>query len=412
MPALHVGIDFGTSNSAVAVCEDDASPHLVDYGGHGSVMRSVLYFEPGGKVFSGTPAISRYLDNESEGRLVQSIKSYLASRTFERTLILGRSWTLANLVGRFIRALREASDRPLGNRAVVGRPVRYWGAESDDDNERALGRMREAMRLAGFDDVDFVPEPVAAAAAYATRVRERQRVMIADFGGGTSDFSILEVEPNRPVTVLANAGIGIGGDSFDAEVIDHAVAPLLGKGSGYRDAFGAETPVPAWLFQRLRRWHMLSFLKAPKTMALLDRVEHGSTDPMAIERLRILIEEDLGLALHRSVERLKLTLSSDEAGTLKFISPGIAVARHVARDAFDEWIAAELDGIRDTLESALQRATVEVGAIDCVFATGGSSLVPAIRSLLAEALPRAEIVGGEELTSVASGLALVAREHA
>ena len=413
-----VGIDFGTSNSAVAVCASVGPAELVQFEGDhadsGGVMRSVLYFEPGGAVSSGTPAINRYLENESEGRLVQSIKSYLASKSFERTVILDRSWRLSDIVGRFVRALRDSSARNLGSRAVVGRPVRYWGAETDEDDQRAVKRMREAMALAGFDDVEFVPEPVAAASSYAARVSTKQRAVIADFGGGTSDFSVLEVEPKASgqggaVRILANAGIGIGGDSFDAEVIDHAVAPLLGKGSTYRDAFGAETLVPVWLFQRLRRWHLLSLLKSPKTMALLERVSRGSSAPEAIERLRILVDEDLGLALHRSVEKLKVTLSSVETGTLMFSSPGVSVARQVPRDSFEQWIAGELAKVRTTLGEALALAKLGASDIDCVFATGGSSLVPAIRGLLGEALPRAEIVGGEELTSVASGLALVSR---
>ncbi len=411
-----VGIDFGTSNSAVAFCSSNGAPELIHYAdatdaSRAQVMRSVLYFEPGGVVHSGTEAIDRYLENESEGRLVQSIKSYLASATFHSTSIHGRRWSLPSLVGRFIRALREGADHDLGRRAVVGRPVRYWGAESERDDERAIERMTEAMALAGFDDVSFVPEPVAAASSYAARVNGKQRAVIADFGGGTSDFSVLEIIPKQPVRVLANAGIGIGGDSFDARVLDKSVASHLGKGTTYRDAFGAETPVPAWLFQRLRRWHQLSFLKAPKTMALIERIENGSSDLAAIERLRVVIEDDLGLALHRAVEGLKVALSADRDGTFSFQAPGAGLEHDVERTTFEGWIQSELAKTQATLDLALERADLEAESIDCVFATGGSSLVPAVRAMLHRTLPRAELASGEELTSVASGLARVARER-
>ena len=336
----------------------------------------------------------------------------MASRTFRRTQIGGRAWSLEELVAAFLRALRNASGLDLGARAIIGRPVRYWGASEADDDRRAIDRMTEAARLAGFEKITFVFEPVAAAREYARRVSGRERVLIADFGGGTSDFSILEIEPNRAPRVLANAGVGVGGDSFDARVIDRAVAPMVGKAASYRDAFGAETPIPAWLFSRLRRWHMLSFLKERKTMALLERIAQGSDDPTPIERLIAIVSEDLGLALHQSVERLKIGLGEREVDLLKFDRPPVSLARQITRASFDDWIAAELASCSETVDRALEAAELEPAAIECVFATGGSSLVPAIAALLRTRFPGARHVGGAELTSVASGLALCARDDA
>lgn len=408
--ARHIGIDFGTTNSAVAISDAPDRSELVDIAGS-PTCRTVLYFEPDGDLFAGAAAIDRYLEREGEGRLVQSIKSHLASRSFRRTQIGARAWTLEELVAAFLRALRNASPVELGARAVIGRPVRYWGASDAADDDRALERMTEAARLAGFEEVTFVYEPVAAAREYARRSGSRQRVLIADFGGGTSDFSILEIEPGRAPRVLANAGVAVGGDSFDARVIDHAVAPMVGKSASYRDAFGAETPIPSWLFSRLRRWHMLSFLKERKTMALLERIAHGSDDPTPIERLIAIVADDLGLALHRSVERLKIGLGERDRDLLRFDRPPVSLARQVTRSSFDDWIAPELSACAETIDESLSRAELDAAAIDCVFATGGSSLVVAISRLLRGKFPAAELVGGAELTSVASGLALCGRDR-
>lgn len=405
-----VGIDFGTTNSAVAVCGPSGPAELALLAG-AQVMRTVLYFSPTGEVLAGTPGIQRYLANEHDGRLIQSIKSHLASKSFKRTRIHNHSWTLAELVGRFVRALREHATYDLGRRAVVGRPVRYWGADSVEDDDRAISRMREALELAGFDEVEFVPEPMAAASAYAERVDDRQHAVIADFGGGTSDFSVLSIEPGQPARVLANSGVGIGGDSFDAEIIDRAVAPILGKGESYQTEFGEPAPVPSWLYSRLRRWHLLSFLKEAKTMALLERIIRGGGSGTAgVERLQVLIEEDLGLSLHTSVEGAKVAISSGERAMLDFREPGISFVRPVLRDDFDHWIAGELERIRGTIREAMAQAELQPGSVSRVFATGGSSLVPAVKALLRGEFPSAELVGGEELTSVASGLAYRARD--
>ena len=198
-----VGIDFGTTNSTVAIAAPDGTVELIALpgpAGASPTWRSVLYFEPDGTLTAGAPAIARYQATEGEGRLVQSIKSHLASGAFSRTQIFGRRWRLEDMIAAFLRQIRAAAGVDLGTRCVVGRPVRYWGAESTDDDARALGRMREALALAGFDDVVFEYEPVGAAARYAARLARDELIVVADFGGGTTDFSVLRVGPGVPTT--------------------------------------------------------------------------------------------------------------------------------------------------------------------------------------------------------------------
>ena len=403
----HVGIDFGTTNSAVAIAGDDGNVELVPLAG-ARTWRTVLYFESGGKLTAGAPAIASYLETEGDGRLVQSIKSHLASGSFTRTSILGRRWALDDMVAAYLRQIRAASPIDLGTRAVIGRPVRYWGAETAADDDRAIERMRAALAKAGFDEVVFELEPVGAAARYAARLEHDELIVVADFGGGTTDFSVIRVGRGA-AQVLASGGIGVSGDAFDARVIDAVVAPALGRGSSYAvDEMGGKAPVPAWIYGHLRRWHLLSFLKEESTQRLLARVAHGAENAVAIERLTRMVEDDLGLPLHQAVEGAKVRLSHGDADRVALAALDLDLP--VTRAAFDGWIAEDLDAIDGVLDDVLARAGVAPDAIDRVFATGGSSLVPAVNGRLSARFGAAKVVGGEELTSVAWGLAARARE--
>ncbi len=404
---MYVGIDFGTTNSAVAVADDAGRVELVPLAG-AKYWRTVLFFEPGGTLSAGAPAISRYLETGGEGRLVQSIKSHLASSTFSRTSIFGKRFALDDMIAAYLRLLRAGADRDLGSRCVIGRPVKYWGAETEEDDARAIGRMNDAMAKAGFTDVVYEYEPVGAAASYAARLDHEELIIVADYGGGTSDFSAIRVGQGA-AKVLATGGIGVSGDAFDARVIDAVVAPALGRGTRYTtDEMGGEAPVPSWLYSHLRRWHLLSFLKEESTQRLLKRVQGGSVDPKKIEKLIQLIDEDLGLPLHQAVEGAKVRMSSAQADRLAL--QAIELDLPIARADFETWIGEDLDVIDGVLEDVLARAGVTSDQIDRVFATGGSSLVPAVRGRLAQRFGADKLVGGEELTSVAQGLAARARQ--
>ena len=400
----YVGIDFGTTNSAVAMADDAGDVQLVPLSG-APHWRTVLFFEPSGGLTAGGAAIARYLETEGDGRLIQSIKSHLASATFSRTTIFGRRWQLEDMIAAYLRLVRAAAPIDLGNRAVVGRPVRYWGAESPDDDARAVARMRDALGKAGFDEVVFEYEPVGAAARYAARLDREEQIVVADFGGGTTDFSVIRVPSG---TVLATGGIGVSGDAFDARVIDAIVAPALGRGTKYRDEMGGEAPVPAWIYGHLRRWHYLSFLKEASTLRLLDRVVQGALEPARIERLVRVVDEDLGLVLHRAVEGAKVRLSTRDLDRVALDEIDLDLA--VTRQGFEGWLAEDLAAIDGVLDDVLARAGVAAGDIDRVFATGGTSLVPAVRQRLAARFGSGKLVGGEELTSVAWGLAARARQ--
>ena len=413
---VHVGIDFGTTNTALALARDDGRVALADLPGADGepvkTWRTLLHFDPDGPPLAGAPAIARYVRNEGGGRLVQSIKSHLASTSFTRTMIGGRMWTLETLIATYVAQLRRAVGESLPGRAVVGRPVRYWGANDADDDARALTRMRTALAEAGFTDVVFELEPIAAALRYAARLDHEELILVADFGGGTSDFSVLRVgpklAPGDPSAILGTDGVALGGDSFDARIIDALVAPALGRDTTYRDPFGAMTPVPHWLFLRLRRWHHLSFLKEPSTLELLDHIQHGSSEPARIARLVTLVADDLGLPLHQAVERCKVALSARPEAVLR--QEALALDAPLSQQSFEGWVTPELDTIDGVVTSVLARAGVAASDVDTVFATGGSALVPAVRQRLSARFGAKKMAGGDELTSVAWGLAARARQ--
>ncbi len=412
-----MGIDFGTTNSAVAVADGNAAPRLLSFptpgGGSASTWRSVLFMEPGEgrgpEVSAGAIAIGRYLESGGDGRFIQSAKSHLASRLFSKTSILGRNYGLEDLISTFFVQMREAVNFDLGHRVVVGRPVQYWGAQGEEDDERAVARMRAGLASAGFTEVVLEHEPTAAAAKYGAGLQTEELVLIADFGGGTSDFCLLRLVPGQPITeILATGGVGIGGDTFDGSVIDEVVAPLLGKGTNYSDIFGGAAEVPRSLFSNLRRWHHLAFLKSKKTMALLHRVQSGAEFPDRIARFIHVVENDLGLPLHQVVESSKVALSSKHETLLDFQDHPIAIRDTITRTAFEQWIRGDLEEVDAVVSEVLAKGGVTEEAVSQVFTTGGSSFVPALRQILAARFP-GRLRGGDELTSVALGLAERAR---
>ena len=234
------GLDFGTTNSSVAVAESGkgAETALFRYsGGETDTYRSVLYFEPRTPALSGPRAIERYLGADEKGRLIQSLKSFLASRLFTSTSVFGRQYSLEDLIAIILRDLRKQAEEQFGTfdgSVVVGRPVYYSHASSPEDNDFAVNRLRKALEKAGFGQVTFEFEPVAAAYFYESTLDHDELIMIGDFGGGTSDFSLLRVGPSarkdadRSTDILGTGGVALAGDAFDACIVRHLVSPMLG----------------------------------------------------------------------------------------------------------------------------------------------------------------------------------------
>jgi hypothetical chaperone protein len=424
-----IGIDFGTTNSTVARATGQSQVELVAFPtlmGETFSFRSVLYLlqvKQTGKArihaWTGPSAIEHYLAAENKGRLIQSLKSYLSDRTLTGTAVFGRHYTLEDLVSRILADLRRHAERqfrtPVGY-AMVGRPVRFVGAETDEDETFALSRLRQAFAEAGFDRVEFELEPVAAAYAYESTLDHDELILIGDFGGGTSDFSLLHVGPGvrkrgrTPQDLLGNSGVGLAGDAFDARIVRKLVSPALGSDSFARSLNKLLPAAPAWIYANLERWHYLSFLRTANVMEILKTARLRALEPEKIEALITLIDEDLGYHLHQAVQRVKFELSHAHVADFHFRDGSMDISITVTRDAFESWIAEELRSIEQCVDSLLKTSGVTRRQVDRVFLTGGSSLVPAVRRIFEARFGEQRIRTGNEFISVARGLALRAQE--
>jgi hypothetical chaperone protein len=434
---MFIGLDFGTTNSALALAPAQGPASLVPLR-HGdadySTFRSILYFEDGERdrngrphAFAGPAAIDAYLTG-AEGRLIQSIKSYLANPDFTSTNIFNSRFTLENLIGFIVARMIDATpysgeltERLRQSPVVVGRPARFvrnsLGRAGSETDEFAVGRLTAALKGAGLPDVHFEFEPVAAAFAYEETLERDELVLIGDFGGGTSDFCLLHVGPgmrevrNRAETIIAVSGVGIAGDAFDARIVENVVAPKLGKGTSYESTGGKILPTPSWIYDSLKRWHQLSFLNTYKTRRMLEDIGPVSDAPDDIAALLHLIVENRGFDMYRAVESAKVRLSGEAKTRLTFRSGLIDIESDVARSDFDRWIAPELAEIAACVDGLMENSGTTPAKVDRVFLTGGSSFIPAVRAIFADRFGAEKLAGGGELTSVATGLALAARQR-
>jgi hypothetical chaperone protein len=423
------GIDFGTTNSSIARCVDSSTVELARFpllGGTTESYRSLLYLEnirQEGKnrlvSWTGPAGIEHYLSRETAGRLIQSLKSFLTSRTLQTTEVFGRRVAIEDLIARILRDLREKAEQQFGVRitaAVAGRPVRFVGAETEEDNLYAEGRLRKAYQLAGFQEIEFEMEPVAAAHYYESTLERDELILIGDFGGGTSDFSLIHVGPTirrRGRTagdLLGNAGVAIAGDAFDAKIVRNLVSPYLGAGTKIRSA-DKTLPVPTWVYAKLERWHHLSFLKARDIMNMLASVKAQALEPKKIEALIHLVNEDLGYYLHQAVQKTKCDLSVQTSARFWLSDGFLEVDALTDRNCFETWIAEEVGAIESCVDSLLRNSSIRPEDVNMVFLTGGSSFVPAVRRIFERRFGADRIRTGNEFTSVAAGLALSANER-
>jgi hypothetical chaperone protein len=420
--AYYCGVDFGTSNSVIALCSDQ-HPAPVTFR-----EPSLIYFpddpESTAERYCGTEALDRYVSNGMTGRFFQSIKTVLPDPTFTHTMINRKRFSAEDLVAVMLRYLRnrmEEHSQTTIRKAVIGRPAKF---SADPEREQiAQDRLLAAARQAGFDEVHFEFEPVAGAHSYVSRSQGESLVFVADHGGGTSDFTVMRLRaggkdgssgPDAPSIaqagdILATYGIRAGGDDFDAEIMWHRVVQMFGYGSSY-ESFGQYLPVPVHIYRIISRWDQIHFLKTMKYREELRYYLRTSDNPLAIRRLIKLVEENLGLFVSRAVEQAKIELSTEEIGLVAFQKDKLRIHEEIDHEQFNSYVAEWITSIGDAVDETLTRAGISGADIDVVFMTGGSSSVPAVRSILESRFSRQALVGdSRQFDSVAEGLALTAR---
>ncbi len=421
-PPPSIGVDFGTTNTVIALGDTDEAARLVRFpidGNHQSTFRSALSFQidpeaaAGRLVEAGPWAIEAYLDDPGETRFIQSFKSYAASRLFTETTILGRRYAFEDMLSAFLLRVRAHAGEALAElpkRLIVGRPVTFAGAQPDP--ALALSRYETAFRRLGFEEILYAYEPVAAAFFFARRLDAEATVLVADFGGGTSDFSIIRFarqDGALTATPLSQSGVGVAGDAFDYRIIDHLVSPELGKGSSYRD-FDNILPAPNRYYTSFARWDQLALMRASRDMRDIRGLVRKSLEPAKMARLVELLDENLGYRLYQSVSRLKEALSGAQSADFQFQAETFAIEKRVERAEFEGWIGRELTAIEGAVTEALSGAGLGPEGVDRVFLTGGTSFVPAVRRMFEDRFGAAKIATGAELESIASGLALMGGE--
>ncbi|TLP75028.1 Hsp70 family protein [Pseudomonas nitroreducens] len=413
--ARALGIDFGTSNSTVGWWRPDSEP-LIALEDDKITLPSVIFFnvEERRPVY-GRLALHEYLEGY-EGRLMRSLKSLLGSSLLKsETTVLGSAMPFKDLLGLFIGELKKRAENVAGREfdsVVLGRPVFFVDDDPKADQEAQDTLVAVAQKL-GFKDVSFQYEPLAAAFDYERSIEREELVLIVDIGGGTSDFSLVRLSPerrevaDRQSDILATGGVHIGGTDFDKQLSIQGVMPLFGYGSKMKsDAF-----MPTSYHLNLATWHTINAVYAQKSQLALQNMRYDIVDATGIDRLFKLIEQRAGHWLAMQVEASKIELSDAERRNIDLTRVEAGLIAELSRELFEGAIGPLLERVRGSITELLNSADVDPARVDTVFFTGGSSGVPALRQSVAAMLPNARHVDGDRFGGIGNGLAIEAMKR-
>ena len=420
MSDIIFGIDFGTTNSALAV-NVSGNVEVIDvdqFNTVGNTLKSVLYFDPEEKkFFVGQEAINNYIENDAYGRFMQSIKAFLPDESFHSTEIRGKYYKLDDLVAIILKKIKSEGEKYVDSvvdSVVLGRPVFF--SEDKDRDKLAEERLKSAAQKAGFKNIYMQYEPIAAALSYESRLSsgEEKLVLIGDFGGGTSDFTIMKVKggnPNREIdsrkNILSLNGAYIGGDTFDSKIMWEKIAVHFGKNVNVK-SFMSDFSLgfPKILMRKLCKWHLIPQLRLPKTLQSIREMKSGADKPELVENLIDLIEDNYGYMLFQAIEKNKIDLSSMNESKIIFESLKQNIEEGVTRNEFEEFIHEDINKITKCVESTLVDAALSPPEIDVVFLTGGSSHIVCIKKYFQEMFGKEKINQTNAFTSVSYGLGI------
>ncbi|WP_158827724.1 Hsp70 family protein [Mucilaginibacter lacusdianchii] len=414
MDKFLYGIDFGTTNSALAIYNEESREIA-----HTIIIPSLIYFYEQ-RNSDGTPnfvvgeeAISAYLNEGMKGRFIKSVKQVLSRSSFTETRIQNKRYTAADLVAIILKELKGRADSLIGEncqKAIIGRPVFF-----DDDNVQkdtlAQTRLSKAAELAGFNEVRFQFEPIGAAFAYERTLSKKENVLVADLGGGTTDFTYLVLNPekanskNRKSDMMATGGIYIGGDSLDAAFMWERGTPYFGKHTQYEATSGKRLTVPKSLFANICSWEQMNFFNGPRIKKDIEDYYYFSGKNRKFKNLLTLIENNLGYSVFRSIENTKITLSGANMARFSYQEMDIEIDEEISLPDYEQIIAKDVNRIANYLDQFLLQHHIEPTNIDSLFLTGGTSLVGSIQKLFKERFPHVNLNSGDNFKSVATGLA-------
>lgn len=412
------GLDFGTTNSALSV-NVDGEVKMVDidrFNVTSKTLKSVIYFNPEEKQFYiGQQAVNHYLKNDAWGRYIQSVKTFLSDQNFEYTEIDGKFYKLDQLIAIILRNIKERGQKYLDqelNSVVLGRPVVF--SEDSVLEKLAVKRLLSAAKIAGFNEVHLQYEPIAAALALESSLSkdEEKIVLVGDFGGGTSDFTVIKIKGGRHKQkidskndILGLAGVYVGGDIFDSQLMWNKVAYYFGKDVRVKSIMSDfDLPVPSTILNNLRKWHLISQLRLPKIRQSLREIKHQADRPELIKNLENLIDNNYGYMLFQTIEKTKCELSSLISSVINLDELRLKIKENVSRYEFEKFIAPDVKKIKICIEEVIKQAGINNGDVDVVFLTGGSSHIPMIKKIFSKKFGNEKINQTNAFTSVAYGL--------
>lgn len=408
------GIDFGTTNSALSIYDDEKKEIIETI-----TVPSILYFqnelsaaEPV-RHFVGEDAIMAYLKDGMKGRFMKSIKRILPRSSFIETRVYNKKYNASDLVTLILRDLKLKADELIGydcGKAIIGRPV-FFDDENTAKDALAQKRLSKAAENAGFTDIRFQFEPIGAAFAYEKTITKKEKVLVADLGGGTTDFTYLILDPekvgskDRRNDILATGGIYIGGDSFDSSFMWDRGTPHFGKYTLYEAAPGKMLTVPNSYFSNICSWEQMNFFNGLKVRNDLQNYYHYSKQDPKLKNLITLTDHNLGYSLFQSIEKTKVELSKSDDSPFVYKKMEIEIDEQVSIDQYNTIIQKDLRKISMYLDEFILKHQIKAAEIDSLFLTGGTSLVAAVKHLFQTKFPGVPVNSGDNFISVAKGLA-------
>lgn len=414
MSKFLYGIDFGTTNSALSIY-DEEKKEITDT----IIVPSILYFpieqsaaEPL-KYVVGEEAIAAYLSDGMQGRFMKSIKRILPRSSFIETRIHHKRFNASDLVTLILKELKTRADRITGcdcRKAIIGRPV-FFDDDSTAKDVLAQKRLNKAAENAGFDELRFQFEPIGAAFAYEKTIDKKEKVLVADLGGGTTDFTYLELDPakagskDRKKDIIATGGIYIGGDSFDSAFMWEKGTPYFGKNTMYEAAPGKMLKVPVSLFANICSWEQMNFFNGQKVKNDIQTYYHYAKQDKSFKNLITLTDYNLGYSVFQAIEKTKIDLSKQPSSRFKYSKMGIEIDEEVSIDQYETIIAKDIAKIGRYLDEFLSQHQIKPEEINSLFLTGGTSMVSAVKNLFQVRFPDTPLHTGDNFMSVAKGLA-------
>lgn len=414
----YYAVDFGTSNSLLSYVSDAGEISPIKLEGEGHVLRSLLYTPENNKWFFGQEAIQEYVNHEGEGRFFRSIKKFLPEPSYNGTIVFNRNMNISEMVSVFLKEMRLRSDKVTGKkveRLVLGRPALY--SLNKEHDQLAQDRMQKAAEIAGFKEVIFCPEPIAAGLDYTSLVKKEKIVMIADFGGGTSDFTLMKVHKGTysQSDILGLSGIFSAGDALDGLMMRDFISPHFGSRFEYKIPGGNNIlKFPKNLLTKICSPAHITHLREKDTWEFLQHIEKfalSGDDSKNMQQLFTLVESQLGFPLFNEIEKTKIRLTKHTESLFHYQFPGILIDQPVSKAGYDESVTDSVDEIMKTMMDVFTQSNLQAKDVDEVILTGGTSQFPMIQARLESFFGKEKLLEHNIYQSVVNGLAQFAKNQ-